>query len=164
MEGSNQQSNHHIRQTLFGPVCTSPSCLSRVSRNKTHFTCTTNTISMHWKKNNCSTGNPSPSRLERQLVERLRYLHSACIGNKELAFEQFKDGDDGIKRTLRHHCSHCGLVDTLKKLEKQHCATPNGKGKCPGQPVKAYVLSNKYNQQVPESFINAMKWGASIFM
>ena len=161
MDGNNQQSHHHFLQTLFGPVCTSPSCLSRVSRNKTHFTCTTNTISTHWKKNNCSTGNPSPSRVERQLVERLRHLHSACIGNKELAFKHFKDGDDGVKRTLRHHCSHCGIVDRLSALKKQHCTTPNGKGKCPGTPVKAYVLSNKYNQQVPESFINAIIAGNS---
>ena len=161
MDGSNQQSNHHICQTLFGPVCTSPSCLSRVSQNKTNFTCTTNTISTHWRKNNCSTGNPSPSRVERQLVERLRHLHSECIGNKELAFEHFKDGDDGVKRTLRHHCSHCGLVDKPNKLKKQHCAPPYGKGKCPGHPVKAHVLSNKYNQQVPEAFIHEIIAGNS---
>ena len=157
MDGNNQQP-HHIQQTLFGPVCTK--CLCQVS-NKTSYTCTHKTIQKHWDDNNCSSGNPSPSRVERQLVERLRHLHSACIGNKELAFEQFKDGDDCVKRTLRHHCSHCGLVDELNKLKKRHCATPNGKGKCPGHPVKAHVLSNKYNQQVPEAFINAIIAGNS---
>ena len=159
MDGNNQQP-HHIQQTLFGPVCTK--CLCRVSNNnKTPFTCTHKTIQKHWDDNNCSTGNPSSSRVERQLVERLRHLHSTCIGNKVMAFEHFKDGDDGVKRTLRHYCSHCGLVDKPNKLKKQHCAPPYGEGKCPGHPVKAHVLSNKYNQQVPEAFIHEIIAGNS---
>ncbi len=151
---ANNQSQHHIVQTLFGPVCTS--CVSRVSANKSLFSCARNTIKKHWDKNRCSTGNPSPARVERELLERLRQLHIKSIGNEEIAFEHFKDGDEGVKRTLRHHCSHCGLVDERSSLLRHHCTSHAGRGKCPGQPVKAYVLTNKYKQLVPESFVRAI--------
>ena len=82
-------------------------------------------------------------------------MHSAAIGNPQLAFEHFKEGDEGVKRTRRHHCSHCGLVDKQSSLKRQHCAS-HGRGKCPGQPVKDYVLTNKYKQLVPESFVHAI--------
>ena len=92
---ANNQSQHHIVQTLFGPVCTS--CVSRVSANKSLFSCARNTIKKHWDKNRCSTGNPSPARVEKELLERLRQLHIKSIGNEEIAFEHFKEGDEGVK-------------------------------------------------------------------
>ena len=144
MEENNQR-RHYIVQTIVGPVCTS--CETRVSNNKTLFTCCANTIQSHWKNNQCSNGNSSARRTERELLERLRELHQRSIGNKDVAFQHFRDGDEGVKRSFRHHCSHCGLVDKESRLKRYH-------KKCPGHAIKAYVLSNKYNQQVPESFLN----------
>ena len=145
MEGHNQR-QHHIVQTIVGPVCMAPSCLTRVSNNNTLFGCDKNTIKRHWKKNQCFLGSPSARKTARELLERLCELHRRSINNKELAFHHFKEGDDGVNKNLRYHCSHCGLVDKRSKLNSQH--------KCPGKPIKAYVLSNKYNQRVPESFLN----------
>ena len=70
---------------------------------------------------------------------------------------------------MQYYCSHCGLVDKPSKLLRQHCRPPMSdgdevegrKGKCPGTPVNGYVLKNKYNQMVPESFLMAMVAGDS---
>ena len=145
MEGHNQQRRHYIVQTIVGPVCTS--CKTRVSNNNTLFTCSANTITRHWKKNRCSNGNPSARKTAKELLERLRELHRRSIGNEELAFQHFRDNDYGVKRSCRHHCSHCGLVDKESRLKRYH-------NNCPGHAIKACVLSNKYNQLVPESFLN----------
>ena len=133
MEGS-YLSQHHIVQTLFGPVCTS--CVSRVNGNKTLFTCTDKTIKKHWEEKKCYSGNPHPATVERELLERLKHMHSAAIGNPQLAFEHFKEGDEGVKRTRRHHCSHCGLVD-LALGAPGRCSVANlaGPRRCPPYPV-----------------------------
>ena len=144
MEGHNQR-RHYIVQTIVGPVCTS--CDTRVSNNNTLFTCCANTIKSHWNKNHCSNGNPSARKTAKELLERLRELHRRSIGNEELAFQHFRDNDYGVKRSCRHHCSHCGLVDKESRLKRYH-------NNCPGHAIKACVLSNKYNQLVPESFLN----------
>lgn len=103
----------------------------------------------------CSGG--KPGKVERELLERLRHLHSAAIGNEELAFEHIRLEDDGVTRSIRTYCSECGLVDKPNKLQRRHCAaTSLGKGKCHGTPVRGHVLSNKFKQLVPESFVHAI--------
>ena len=150
-----ENNQHFIQQTVVGPICTFCEC--RVSKDKKLFSCSINTIKAHWKKNGCCSIGASPSHVNKQLLERLRYLHSTSIRNKQNAFQHFREGDEGVKRTQRYYCSYCGLVAQQNVLNRQHCTPAEGTlggGKCPGRPVQGFVLSNKYNQLVPESFLN----------
>ena len=158
---------HYIQQTVIGPICTSPGCQCAVSNKTRLFSCGANTIDRHWKAKQCFDGNPSPKRVHAQLRERLRYLHTTSIGNNDIAFQHFRVGDEGVTRRKQYHCSHCWIVDKPSKLLRQHCRpamsdeVEGRKGKCPGTQVNDYVLKNKYNQMVPESFLMAMIAGDS---
>eukprot|EP00984_Skeletonema_dohrnii_P000887 scaffold277_cov93-Skeletonema_dohrnii-CCMP3373.AAC.1 len=158
---------HYIQQTVIGPICTSPGCQCTVSNKTRLFSCSANTINAHWKAKKCFNGKPSVRGVHTQLRERLRYLHTTSIGNNDIAFQHFRVGDEGVTRRMQYHCSHCGLVDKPTRLLRQHCRPPMSdevegrKWKCPGTPVNDYVLKNKYNQMVPESFLMAMVAGDS---
>lgn len=155
--------NHHIKQTIAGPVCTK--CNVKVN-NKRLFNCCPNTISAHWKKHKCIVDNPGARGVARQLDDLLSFLHTALIGKDiEAALQQFGAGSTATrsKRQL-DYCPHCGLVDKKNKLLKKHCAPAEGAtggGKCPGSPAKGFVWTNVYNQCVPEAFLHEIISGNS---
>ena len=82
---------HYIEQTLVGPICTHPGCMSKVARCKGQFLVVADTILSHWKRKGCFTGNKHPNarQLAKDLKSQLISMHDRIKRNPSCGPELF---------------------------------------------------------------------------
>ena len=110
--------NHYIQQTVAGPVCTHPNCLTKIGQK---LIVTDDTIRAHWKKNECykCTEIPNASQVEKDQELHLVSIHERIrlspLRGEEIVNESFPPG---CKMTNTAYCSRCGYNDKPARVKK----------------------------------------------
>lgn len=113
-------SDHHISQTLFGPICKHPKCQRKVS-NKL-FSISERLIRLHWQKNSCYNGQriPNAALLKRKLMSELSsMLQSAanCVDPPASILDTHLPPESTIQ-SMGTFCSQCGFCAPRHKVHR----------------------------------------------
>ena len=147
--------NHYIQQTVAGPVCTHPNCLTKIGQK---LIVSDDTIRRHWKKNECykCTEIPNASQVENDQELHLVSIHERIrlspLRGEEIVNESFPPG---CKMTNKAYCSRCGFNGKPARVKKHIGAKHNKCGVIHFR-QKGIIYTNKYSQSMPQELLQSM--------